>query len=254
MKKQRIVILLVVSLVIFIFFGVIVLINHKPDSKMFELNIDDINYLKIVHHGTDYIITNKEKIAEVMQGFEDIKIQEYSRYEKLKDKFSVYGDKTFYKIYCCSDSEGKEVLYEDFYVLGQSGNNVLMFNGIKYHIISKADIRQMLAKVTAYCKKPLPNLTVENIMNVKAAGYDKEISSEEAFQVYEEVLNAKPIEVTDFQTSEKSVIITTYDDETITVFSVGDVMYIKYVKENNHIQENNKDEMYFCKEKNVSAN
>lgn len=253
MKKQRIVIL-IVSLVIFISFGVIVFINHKTDSKTFELNTDDINYLKIVHHGTDYIITNKEKIVEVMQGFVDIKIQEYSRYEKLKDKFSVYGDKNFYKIYCCSDTEGKEVLYENFYVAGQSSNNVLVFNGIKYHIISATDIRQMLAKVTTYCKKPLPNLTVGNIMNVKATGYDKEISSEEAFQIYGEVLNAKPITVSDFQTSEKSVMITTYDDEIITIFFVGDVMYIKYVKENNHMQVSNKDEMYFCKEKNVSVN
>lgn len=253
MKKQRIVIL-IVSLAIFISFGEIVFINHKPHSKTFELNTDDINYLKIVHHGADYIITNKEKILEVMQGFVDIKIQEYSRYEKLKDKFSLYGDKNFYKIYCCSDSEGKEALYENFYVAGQSGSNVLMFNGIKYHIISKTDIRQMLAKVTTYCKKPLPNLTVGNIRNVKATGYDKEISSEEAFRIYGEVLNAKPITVSDFQTSEKSVMITTYDDEIITIFFVGDFMYIKYVKDNNYIQQSNKDEMYFCMEKSISEN
>ena len=106
----------------------------------------------------------------------------------------------------------------------------------------------MLAKVTTYCKKPLPNLTVGNIMNVKATGYDKEISSEEAVQIYGEVLNAKPITVSDFQTSEKSVMITTYDDETITIFFVGDFMYIKYVKDNNYIQQSKKEELYFCME------
>lgn len=247
MKKQKI-FLLLICLAILIIIGSMIFIKHKPDSKKFELNTNEVNFIKIVYHGREHIITNKEKIKEVMGYFEDLQIREYSVYEKLKDETAIYGNKNYYRIDFCSDLEGKEVIYKNFYVIGYSDSDVLKINGINYHIISDNDISKSLLKLTTYCEKPLPKLTEENVMKVNAAGYDKEeITAEEALRLYEEILDAEPIEESDFHMGNQYVVITTYDDEIITIYSVDNIKYIKYGKESIHQQQSDRKGIYFCK-------
>ena len=244
MKKQKI-FLVLMCLAIFIIIGSIIFIKHEPASKKFELNTNEVNFIKIVYHGREHIITNKEKIKEVMGYFEDMQIREYSVYEKFKDETSIYGNKNYYRIDFCSDLEGKEVIYKNFYVFGYSDSDVLKINGIKYHIVSDNDISKRLLELTTYCKKPLPKLTEENVMKVNAAGYDKEITTEEALRLYDEILDAEPIKEFDFYMGNQYVVITTYDDEIITIYSVDNIKYIKYEKENIHQQQSDRKGIYF---------
>lgn len=235
MKRKRKIVIPVIIMVLVLVAGIIFFKNYnkqkeQSEPEIFELDGSDINCIRIKYHADEYTITSKVKIEEIIGWFNGISVTEKKEKETLTEK--IYGNKNFFKIYCYADKEGKDILYDNFtvYVPTEGEIEDFVLEGTRYEIRSGISLSEKLSKLIEYCTNPLPEVTVENFWKFDSQGYETELNAEEIFEQYQMLSEAVPIPEDEFQTSDTYLTFTTYDDEEITMYKIGEEIYLKYVE------------------------
>lgn len=189
------------------------------NSKKIDLDINaqNVNYIEIQYHSSIHKINNAEVISDLLKGFAKLKVEKenfFSRHGSSKNmcKVTLYNDIS------------KDKLIADINI---NSNSELGFKGDIYKIISDIELYTKAKDIISYCNMYLEEIRKENIYKYDVKGID-ENTVEDIAELYNGLVDAKPIRESEYIQSDKSIHFETLDEKYITICFSEDKAYICY--------------------------